>query len=329
MRNQWDSKKLKLLDAFSSFDKRIPMTAEKMHNGFIVTDDMFIDSIGEGFENKFFISVKNKKFLVKDSSYNKRRKQKSLAPYCEYAGSNFIQLSGLLPCQKTYLGMYDNRHVVLCEDLFSECIFRPFKELHQSSAGTDLGNKEYTYEDVLYVLEKKEKLVGSEFSDFKEKFWFMFLFDAILGNRDRHEGNWGFVKKNSKTTLAPIFDNGSSLFPDVDLSDWKHYQFVKDRVHKIPASQFKMWKPGIVDRPMRTNFYEIITEFHKIFKDELTRVGQIDYQTIAADSIVDVPEEVAEWFRVIIECRFRVLILGEDFDNVWEDVARRYHYDLH
>lgn len=39
MGNQWDSQKLKPLDAFSSFDKRIPITAEKMHNGFIVTND--------------------------------------------------------------------------------------------------------------------------------------------------------------------------------------------------------------------------------------------------------------------------------------------------
>jgi len=238
-------------------------------------------------------------------------------------------LSGLLPCQKTYLGAYNEKIVVICKDLFSDCVFRPFKELHQSSAGTDLGDKEYIYADVLYVLEKKERLVGSEFSDFKQKFWLMFLFDAILGNRDRHEGNWGFVKKNSKTGLSPIFDNGSSLFPDVDLSDWKHYQFVKDRVLRMPASQFKMWKPGIIDRPMRTNFYEIITEFHEVFKDELAQIANIDYMSIAADSMLDVPENIAEWFRVIIECRFRVLILGENFDSVWENVSRRYSYDLY
>lgn len=306
---------LKSMDLFDSVPKN-----ENMHNDFIVLDNMKVREFVEGSEDKFFIVCAGKRFLVKDSSFNKRRKQESLAPYCEYVGSNFIRLSGLLPCQKTYLGWYKERPVVICEDLFTEQIFRPFKELHQSSAGTDLGNKEYTYEDVLYVLQQKERLVSSDFSDFKSRFWLMFLFDAILGNRDRHEGNWGFIKSNGKTQLAPIFDNGSSLFPDVDLSDWKHPEFLKDRVFKLPVSQFKMWKPGILDRPMRTNFYEIIRDFHYEFEDELTVVRNLPFKKLLEQSIVGVPEEVAAWFRCIVECRFRTLILGEDFDSVWRYV---------
>lgn len=89
-----------------------------------------------------------------------------------------------------------NRPVVICKDAFSGRTFRTFKELHQSSAGTDLTDKTYTYEDVLYVLQQKEKLENSDFSDFKSKFWLMFLFDAILGNRDRHEGNWFFFQNS-------------------------------------------------------------------------------------------------------------------------------------
>jgi hypothetical protein len=40
-------------------------------------------------------------------------------------------------------------------------------------------------------------------------------FDAIIGNTDRHSENWGLIVRNApdglKYSLAPTFDNGSSL----------------------------------------------------------------------------------------------------------------------
>ncbi|WP_349507969.1 hypothetical protein, partial [Agrobacterium pusense] len=41
------------------------------------------------------------------------------------------------------------------------------------------------------------------------------LFDALIGNTDRHQDNWGILiqrlKKRTLVTLAPLFDNGTSL----------------------------------------------------------------------------------------------------------------------
>lgn len=49
------------------------------------------------------------------------------------------------------------------------------------------------------------------------------LFDALIGNTDRHQDNWGFVFQNSSVRLAPLFDNGTSLgherFPE-HVSRW-------------------------------------------------------------------------------------------------------------
>lgn len=291
---------------------------EAVQNGFVVKDDYKITESTEGSEDKFFIRVNNKKYLVKDSSWNKRRKQSSLAPFCEYVGSNFIRFSGI-PCQVTYLGVYENKPVIICEDLFEDCIFQPFKELHQSSADTDLSDKAYTYEDVLYVLKKRKHLENNDFERVKSQFWIMFLMDAILGNRDRHEGNWGFIKQNGKVKLSPIFDNGSSLFPDVDLSKSKDKDFIKERVFRMPASQFKMWKEGITDRPMRTNFYEIIRDYSDFFSKELSIVQKLDVSNLIENSIKDVPVEYANWFRVIIKCRFECLIKDRDFEDVWRE----------
>lgn len=290
-----------------------------MYNGFEVKDSMKVSECFEGSENKFFINFKDDRYLVKDSSFNRRRKQPSLAPFCEYVGSNFIRFSGLLPCQTCFLGTYQGRNVVICVDLFKNTIFRPFKELHQSSAGTDLSNKLYTYADVLHVLKKKSELDNSRFADFKSRFWLMFLLDTVLGNRDRHEGNWGFIKEKGITKLAPIFDNGSSLFPDVNLTNWNDYDFIYDRVFKLPGSQLKMWKEGIEDRPMRTNYYEIISQYSEEFSDELDMVRALDFNLTMKRALTDVPDFCYDWFKTIAKFRFECLINGREFNHVWED----------
>ena len=37
------------------------------------------------------------------------------------------------------------------------------------------------------------------------------LFDALIGNTDRHQDNWGFVFRPDCFRLSPLFDNGTSL----------------------------------------------------------------------------------------------------------------------
>lgn len=297
-----------------------------MQNGFVVTDDLRTNEIiNEGAEDKFFIKLNGQRYLVKDSSFNKRRKQASLAPYCEYVGSNFIKRSELLDCQQCYLGFYQDRIVVICEDAFQNGVFRPFRDLHESSAGTSLANKEYTYDDVLYVLKQKEELSNVDHGEFFHKFWLMFLFDAILGNRDRHEGNWGFVKKSACTAFAPIIDNGSSLFPDVDLTNWHNYDFIKTRVLKMPASQFRMWKAEYTDRAMRTNFYEMLRDFSSSFFKELEEIRSINYKNLLTFDHSLIPGYAWEWFTTIIECRFRCLILNESYDNVFSEMERKWN----
>jgi len=37
------------------------------------------------------------------------------------------------------------------------------------------------------------------------------LFDALIGNTDRHQDNWGLVFESDSASLSPLFDNGTSL----------------------------------------------------------------------------------------------------------------------
>lgn len=49
----------------------------------------------------------------------------------------------------------------------------------------------------------------------KRKFWDMFVIDSLIGNTNRHTGDWGFLlnKKIGKVDFSPIYDCGSCLNP--------------------------------------------------------------------------------------------------------------------
>ena len=66
-------------------------------------------------------------------------------------------------------------------------------------------------EDIMEVI-KTNKMICSDTS---KMFWKMFIIDALIGNTDRHNGNWGFLinVKTQKIEFSPIYDCGSCLNP--------------------------------------------------------------------------------------------------------------------
>jgi hypothetical protein len=46
----------------------------------------------------------------------------------------------------------------------------------------------------------------------EEHFWNMFVVDALIGNTDRNNSNWGVIIRSDGTKeLAPVYDNGNCL----------------------------------------------------------------------------------------------------------------------
>jgi len=66
----------------------------------------------------------------------------------------------------------------------------------------------------------------------------MFIADALLGNFDRHNGNWGIlVDEQSKTAeIAPAYDCGSCLYPQLVLNSEDE---IDRRVYVFPASSIE------------------------------------------------------------------------------------------
>lgn len=65
----------------------------------------------------------------------------------------------------------------------------------------------------------QENMKSTDVKETIDRFWDMFIVDALIGNFDRHGGNWGFIKRNNQYRIAPVYDNGSSLYPRLNTDE--------------------------------------------------------------------------------------------------------------
>lgn len=171
----------------------------------------------KGSEKKKTLIYNNKRYLVKFPDPI-REKNKNISyinnAFSEYVGSNIFKIVGF-DTQTTILGTYTynekEKIVCACEDFTdSNHVLYEFENLALS---TNPDKKiETEIEDILDVIEETKVMIPN---NTKEKFWNMFVIDSLIGNTDRHNGNWGFLMdlKSNKVEFAPIYDCGSCLNP--------------------------------------------------------------------------------------------------------------------
>ena len=174
----------------------------------------------KGSEKKKTLIYKNKKYLVKFPDPI-REKKKNISyinnAFSEYIGSNIFKIVGF-PTQNTILGIYKyneiEKIVCACEDFTDSN--KTLYEFENLALSTNPDKKiETELSDILNVLDEN-KIINS--AKIKEKFWNMFIIDALIGNTHRHNGNWGFLVDNQtkEVEFAPIYDCGSCLNPMID-----------------------------------------------------------------------------------------------------------------
>lgn len=152
------------------------------------------------------------------------------APVSEYIGSHVYEMVGI-PVHETILGLRNGRLVVACrdftEDLGAGESFFDFHDVKNNTAGLDTlpdgsassGNSTYLSDVLKQVYEDP---IVSSVPGVQNRFWDMFVVDAVIGNPERDNTNWGFIfdKERSTARLAPVFDNGK-CFNDVSSTSAK------------------------------------------------------------------------------------------------------------
>lgn len=260
-----------------------------------------------GAERKKSILINKKPYLVKFQKNS--RDGLRFNHVSEYLGSHIFALLGI-ETQETFLGSYNGEAVVVIQDFLGEDeVFVPFNGVGDSSLEQDKEKYQYSYEDIIEMLQDNVKL--TDVKQTIDLFWDMFIIDALIANFDRHGSNWGFIKKDNKYRLSPVFDNGSSMFPQLNtdekiLAVLENQEEIDMRIYKFPTSQVKY-------KGNKSSYYEIISSlaFEECNNALVRIVERIDFDKInkLIDSIENVSEKRREFYKTILEQRYEKILL--------------------
>lgn len=263
----------------------------------------------KGSEKKKTLIYDNKKYLVKFPDPI-REKNKNISyinnTFSEYVGSNIFKICGF-ETQNVILGKYfyngREKIVCACEDFTNEeNVLYEFENLALSinpdkKIGTEIS-------DIMDVIEEI-KMINTK--ETKEKFWDMFVIDSLIGNTDRHNGNWGFLrnKKSGKVKFSPIYDCGSCLNPmledkglqDIEDTELKNlainsYSCLKENGRKINYMTY------IKQMPNENCYYAIKRVFPNI---------NIDKINIFIEKIEGISRERKEFYKKVMNQRYEII----------------------
>lgn len=172
--------------------------------------------------------------------------------------------------------------------------------------------------------------------DMLKHFWRMYILDAILGNRDRHRGNWGYIDTGNGYEPAPLYDKEGSLFPDVErkMNEYRDVigtqyeeKFITERAEKFPASLFRVRIDE--NRTRRSNYYEEIGNINSGVQLEVLNnvrknvtlekiVGMI--QDIV--SIEEIPDEYKRFYGLIVGTRYAHIMQRKSLERSFKETRR-------
>ena len=266
-----------------------------------------------GSEKKKTMILDNKKYLVKFPDPNRSSKLEISYinnVFSEYIGSKIFKLCGF-KTQNVILGTYNKagkeKIVCGCEDFTnSETKLVEFEKFENASIEPNPYKREL--KDIFHIVESG--VYNVDLKDLKEKFWDMFIIDCLIGNEDRHNGNWGFLKniKNEKLVFAPIYDCGSCLFS----------VYTDERMRECLEKNSKMQdcikntSSAIRDNGAKIKYFEFITNLeNEDCNNALNRM----YDKIHINNIFELIDEIdvisnirKEFYKKVIEGKYKEIL---------------------
>lgn len=270
----------------------------------------------KGSEKKKTLIYNNKKYLVKFPD-PVREKNKNISyinnAFSEYMGSNIFKICGF-KVQNTILGKYNyngkEKIVCACEDFTNmDNVLYEFENLALS---TNPDKKiETELNDIMEIIEESKMICAEET---KEKFWDMFVIDSLIGNTDRHNGNWGFLlnKNTGKVEFSPIYDCGSALNPM--LEDEEIERITETELKNLAINCYSCLK----ENGKKINYMTYIKQMkNKECNNAIKRLFlNINMEII--NKFIDGVEEISlvrkDFYKRILEKRYE--ILKEVYENI-------------
>ena len=177
----------------------------KKENDIIIAPDLTVD----GSLRKKWIINKNERYLIKGSHYDEMQE-----PFNEYIASKIMDQFNIKHVEYNLIKNKSNdMPLSICK-----CMVNKDTEFVTAQTVIDMEFKEgrNEYERFIQICNKYG------INDAKNKIDEMIVIDYIIGNTDRHTGNFGIIRNANNLewmSIVPIFDNGNSFCHNVNKID--------------------------------------------------------------------------------------------------------------
>ena len=267
-------------------------------------------SYGGANGNKISVVLNNELYMLKLPAHAPKNKNLSYANSCvsEYLGSHIFNLLGV-NAQDTVLGTFvyndKERIAVACKDFEKNgFVLQDFASVKNQIIDSNSNGYGTELEDILETIEKQQLIDPVLLSN---HFWNMFVIDALIGNWDRHNGNWGFLynQETDEIKLAPIFDCGSCLYPQIDEAPIE--KCLKDK-NEFNARVYDFPTSAILKKGKRINYYSFITshEYKECDKaiERIKKTIKLDEINKLIDELSMITDVHKLFLKKIIEARY-------------------------
>lgn len=225
-----------------------------------------------------------------------------------------------IQCQEVLLGTYNGRTCCALKYFLEDNDeFHSYKEINDSSVSNqsqDVRDLPYTLKHIIHtVMNYKNLNIPKEVRLYK--FVEMVYFDALIGNFDRHWGNWGFKGLPKQYVVTPLFDNGSSLFPkrlDEDLVNYDS-EYVRARTLTFPTSAIKYLNEN--GKEVKYNYLNLVQDLTKlvgtaVLQEFCNKLDTFDFSELINDDLLVkvLPQYERDFLVDILNNRYKVLLKG-------------------
>ena len=230
----------------------------------------------------------------------------------EHIASNIFNMLGI-KAQETLLGTFTvkgkTKIVCACKDftvggkrLFDFCSMKnTIIDSESNGSGTEL-------EDIMDTIDRQQYIAPNVL---REHFWNVFVADALLGNFDRHNGNWGFLYDDNinEAEIAPVYDCGSCLLPQADDKVMQKVLSIEEelhaRIYQFPTSAIKL-------NGRKINYYDFLSKAQNEDCNEALKriVPRIDMEEIGKliDEIPYISDLQKKFYKQYLSARYELII---------------------
>ena len=268
-----------------------------------------------GSEKKSTILYDGSIYMVKYPDPVRANKLKGVISYknnqfSEHIGSQIFTSCGI-EAQETKLGYYTDtsgkrKTVVACKDFTVDGAVLYEMDKLANSVAPEEEQLKTTIDNVSRIIDETEQIKDKK--AIKDGFWNMFVVDALIGNRDRHFGNWGILVKDNVVTFAPVYDCGSSLSALLDENEMER---LLDRPGEFKAQTYNVTSAYYMDGK-KVHYHEIFKNPPEGLVEAIKRIVPNIHMTKIheiVDSAAQMPDIRKDFLKKALTLRYEQILL--------------------